>query len=92
MPDVLQTIINVLSQILRVIGLGVLGAGMGWLSLELIRKEAWQVHIAVYLGLTGLVIALSYVGAASLGAFAIGVAVAMFLWGVRKKKEAVEEK
>jgi len=92
MPDVIQTIIDVLSQILRVIGLGVLGAGIGWLSLELIHKEVWQLQIAVFLGLLGLVIALSYVGAASLGAFAIGVAVAIFLWGIQKKKDVATEK
>jgi F0F1-type ATP synthase assembly protein I len=92
MPDVVQTIIDVLSQILRVIGLGVLGAGIGWLSLDLIHKEAWQLQIAVFLGLVGLVIALSSVGAASLGAFAIGVAVAIFLWGIQKKKDVPTEK
>jgi len=92
MPQVLQIIIDLLSQILRVIGLGVLGAGIGWLSLELISYKVWQLQIAVFLGLVGLVIAISYVGAASLGAFAIGVAVAIFLWGIQKKKDGEPEK
>ena len=93
MPSVLTTIIYILSALLRIIGLGVLGAGIGWLSLDLLRKEVWQLQIAVFLGLVGLVIAIAYVGAAAVGAFAIGVAVAVFLWGMpRKKKEGEAEK
>jgi|NGEPerStandDraft_6_1074524.scaffolds.fasta_scaffold78343_3 hypothetical protein len=93
MPSVLNIIIYILSAILRIIGLGVLGAAMGWLSLDLLRKEAWQLQIAVFLGLVGLVIAIAFVGAAAVGAFAIGVAVAIFLWGIpRKKKEGEAEK
>ena len=90
MPSVLTTIIYILSAILRIIGLGVLGAGIGWLSLDLLRKEVWQLQIAVFLGLVGLVIAIAYVGAAAVGAFAIGVAVAVFLWGMPRKKKAEE--
>ena len=93
MPNVLTIIIYILSALLRIIGLGVLGASMGWLSLDLLRKEAWQLQIAVFLGLVSLVIAIAYVGAAAVGAFAIGVAVAIFLWGMpRKKKEGEAEK
>ncbi|HEY5157142.1 MAG TPA: hypothetical protein VII93_04175 [Anaerolineales bacterium] len=93
MPNVLTIIIYILSALLRIIGLGVLGASMGWLSLDLLRKEAWQLQIAVFLGLVSLVIAIAYVGAAAVGAFAIGVAVAIFLWGMpRKKKEEEAEK
>jgi hypothetical protein len=93
MPSVLNIIIYILSAILRIIGLGILGAAMGWLSLDLLRKEAWQLQIAVFLGLAGLVIAIAFVGAAAVGAFAIGVAVAIFLWGMpRKKKEGEAEK
>ena len=93
MPSVLNIIIYILSAILRIIGLGILGAAMGWLSLDLLRKEAWQLQIAVFLGLVGLVIAIAFVGAAAVGAFAIGVAVAIFLWGMpRKKKEGEAEK
>ena len=93
MPSVLNIIFYILSALLRIIGLGVLGAGIGWLSLDLLRKEVWQLQIAVFLGLVGLVIAIAYVGAAAVGAFAIGVAVAIFLWGMpRKKKEGEAEK
>lgn len=93
MPNVLTIIFYILSALLRIIGLGVLGASIGWLSLDLLRKEAWQLQIAVFLGLVGLVIAIAYVGAAAVGAFAIGVAVAIFLWGMpRKKKEEEAEK
>ena len=90
MPSVLTTIIYILSAILRIIGLGVLGAGIGWLSLDLLRKEVWQLQIAVFLGLVGLVIAIAYVGAAAVGAFAIGIAVAIFLWGMPRKKKVEE--
>jgi hypothetical protein len=92
MPSVLNIIFYILSALLRIIGLGVLGAGIGWLSLDLLRKEAWQLQIAVFLGLVGLVIAIAFVGAGAVGAFAIGVAVAIFLWGMpRKKKEGEAE-
>jgi len=93
MPSVLNIIISILSALLRILGLGVLGAGIGWLGIDLLRKEAWQVQIAVFLGLVGLVIAIAYVSAAAVGAFAIGVTVAIFLWGMpRKKKEGETEK
>jgi hypothetical protein len=93
MPDYITITIFVLSTLLRVLGLGLLGAGIGWLSLDLLRKtEAWQLQIAVFLGLVGLVIALGYVGAAAMGAFAVGVAVAIFLWGMPKKKKDEEVK
>jgi hypothetical protein len=91
MPSVVNVIIYLLSTILRVIGLAGLGVGMGWLSLDLLRKaQSWQLQIAVFLGLVGLVIAIGFVGAAALGAFCIGVSVAIFIWGMPKKEKEEE--
>ncbi len=83
-------IIGLLASALRLLGMGVLGAGIGWLTLDMLHKtQAWQVQIAVILGLFGVVIGLAvFLAAGALGAFGIGIAVAIFLWGIpRKKKE-----
>jgi hypothetical protein len=94
MPTIVYEIITLLASILRLIGMVVLGLGMGWLSLDLLRKaQVWQLQIAVFLGLVALVVALSYfLGAGAQGAFAIGVGVAIFLWGMPKKEKKEEEK
>ncbi len=65
----------------------VLGLGFGWIALDLLKKiEAWQGQVAIFLGLAGLVIGLAvFTGPGALGAFAIGVGVAIFMWGMPKK-------
>jgi hypothetical protein len=70
------------------------GLGMGWLLLEFFRKgqQAWQLQIALFLGFVCLVIAAARIlTPAALGGFGIGVAVAVFVWGLPKKKKAEEE-
>jgi len=93
MPPIVYDIIDLLASILRLIGMAVLGLGIGWLSLDLLRKtEAWQLQIAVFLGLVGLVIAMTFFLAwGALGAFSLGVGVAVFLWGMPKKKKKEDE-
>jgi len=93
MPNIIFQIIYLLSGLLRLAGLAVLGVGLGWLSLDLLRKaQGWQFLIAVYLGLLSLTIALAFVGAGAMGAYSIGLGVAIFIWGMPKKKKEEEKK
>ena len=88
-PQIVYEIIELFASILRLIGAAVLGMGIAWLSLDLLRKaQAWQLQIAVFLGLVGLVIGMSYfLSWGALGTFGIGVGVAIFVWGMPKKKK-----
>ncbi len=94
MPGVFYEIINLLASILRLIGTAVLGLGIGWLTLDLLKKmQAWQGQVAIFLGLAGLSIAMAvFTSWGALGAFCIGVGVAIFLWGMPKKKNKEEDK
>jgi len=94
MPSIVYEIINLLASILRLIGMAVLGLGIGWLSLDLLRKgQVWQLQIAVFLGFVGLLVAMTFfLASGALGAFSIGVGVAIFLWGMPKKQKKDEEK
>lgn len=94
MPSILYQIIDLLAATLRLIGLAVLGLGVGWLAIDLLHKtEAWQVQIAVFLGVLGLVIALTvFMAAGAMGIFCIGLGVAVFMWGMPKKKKVEDEK
>ena len=86
-------ILIILSQILRIIGLAALGLALGWLALDLLRKaQVWYMEAVIFLGLLGLIIAMVvFTGWGALGAFAIGLAVAIFLWGFPRKPKVVEE-
>jgi len=94
MPSIAYEIIDLLAAILRLIGMVVLGLGIGWLAIDLLKKmQVWQVQVAVFLGLAGLIIAIAvYTGMGAQGAFAIGVGVAILLWGMPKKQKKDEEK
>jgi hypothetical protein len=56
--------------------------------------EVWQAKVAIFLGLAGLIIAMTiYSGWGAQGAFFIGVGVTILLWGIpRKEKKEEEEK
>ncbi len=86
-------ILVLLSQLLRILGLAALGLAIGWLALDLLRKaQAWYMEAVIFLGLLGLIIAMVvFTGWGALGAFAIGLAVAIFLWGFPRKPKVVEE-
>ena len=94
MPTIVTDIIVLLGQLVRLLGLVVLGLGIGWIVLDLLKKiEAWQGQVAIFLGLAGLIIGLAvFTGAGAMGAFAIGVGVAIFMWGMPKKEKKEEEK
>ena len=90
---VLNAIFVYLSQALRIIGLAALGVALGWLILDLLKKaDTWYMQAILFLGLLGLVIAMVvFTGWGALGAFAIGLAVAIFLWGMPRKPKVEEE-
>lgn len=92
--EIINLILVLLSQFFRFIGLAVLGLGIGWLTLDLLKKMlTWQGQTAIFLGLAGLIIAMvAFTGAGALGAFALGVGVAIFMWGMPKKQKKEEEK
>jgi NhaP-type Na+/H+ or K+/H+ antiporter len=94
MSPIVTDIINLFGQLIRLLGLVVLGLGIGWIALDLLKKiEAWQGQAAIFLGLAGLIIGLAvFTGPGALGAFAIGVGVAIFMWGMPKKEKKEEEK
>jgi len=93
MPDIVYEIIDVLASILRLVGMAAFGVGIGYLAVDLLRKsQAWPLQMAVFLGLAGLMIAMVvFLSWGALGAFGIGVAVAIFVWGMPKKKKEGEE-
>jgi ABC-type phosphate transport system permease subunit len=94
MSPVVTDIINLLGQLLRLLGMVVLGLGFGWIALDLLKKiEPWQGQVAIFLGLAGLIIGMAvFTGPGALGGFAIGVGIAIFMWGMPKKNKPEEEK
>jgi hypothetical protein len=94
MPSLVYEIIILLGQLLRLLGMAILGLGIGWLALDLFKKiQIWQGQVAIFLGLAGLIIAVTvFTSAGALGAFAIGIGVTIFLWGMPKKEKKEEEK
>ncbi|MCX6035175.1 MAG: hypothetical protein NTV38_09395 [Chloroflexi bacterium] len=94
MPSLVYEIIILLGQLLRLLGMAILGLGIGWLALDMFMKiQIWQGQVAIFLGLAGVIISVTvFTSAGALGAFAIGVGVAIFLWGMPKKEKKEEEK
>lgn len=85
-------LILLLGALVRLIGYLGIGLTAGWLTLEFLRKaqQAWQLQIAVFLGILGLVIAMTLFLAGAptaLGMFGIGLTVAILLWGLPKKEK-----
>lgn len=92
--EVINYILVLISQLFRFVGMAVLGLGIGWLALDLLKKiQIWQGQIAVFLGLAGLIIAMAvFTGWGAMGAFAIGVGGAILMWGMPKKEKKEAEK
>ena len=93
MPSIVYEIINLLASLLRLIGMAVLGVSLGYLVVDLLQKaQGWPMQMAIYLGLLGLVIAMViFLVPGALGLFGIGFGVAIFLWGMPKKKKEDQE-
>jgi hypothetical protein len=92
--EIVNMILILLSQFFRFVGMAVLGLGIGWLALDLLKKIlVWQGQIVIFLGLAGLIIAMVvFTGWGALGAFALGVGVSILMWGMPKKPKKEEEK
>lgn len=92
-PQVIYELINLFASLIRLLGMGVFGVALGWLAMDLLHKaESWPMQAVVFLGLAGLVIAMVvFLTGGSLGAFGIGAAVAIFIWGMPRKKKEEEE-
>jgi hypothetical protein len=92
--QIVDIILILLSQLIRFLGMAVLGVVIGWLFLDLLKKlEAWQAKVAILLGLFGLIIAMMvFAGWGAQGAFFIAFGVAIFLWGMPKKEKTEANK
>ncbi len=94
MPQLVYQIIDLFAAILRLLGMAAFGLAIGWLAMDLLRKfDAWPGKLSIFLGLAGLTIAMVvFLAGGALAAYSIGLAAAIFLWGMpRKKKEEEEE-
>jgi hypothetical protein len=93
LPQVLYEIINLIAEFVRLIGVAALGVGVGYLAVDLLCKsEGWPMQAVAFLGLAGLVIAMVvFLTSGALGAFGIGLGVAVFIWGMPKKKKEEQE-
>jgi predicted permease len=93
LPQVLYEIIDMIASFIRLLGMAALGVGLGYLAVDLLRKvESWPMQAVGFLGLAGLVIAMVvFLSPGALGAFGIGVGVAIFVWGIPKKKKEDQE-
>ena len=82
----LYDILELIGFLLRVIGSFVFGLGVGWIAMKVMQKEggAYQLSIAVFLGLVGAFVLLGQwvAGGATLGAFGLGAGAAVLVWGL----------
>ena len=94
MPTIVFDIINMIASLIRMLGLAALGVGIGYLAVELFHKaQEWLMQAILFLGLAGLIIAMAvFLAPGALGAFGLGLGVAIFLWGMPRKPKVEEEK
>jgi hypothetical protein len=93
MPPIVYEIIDLLASLIRFLGFAVFGLGIGYLAVDLLRKASWPLQMAVFLGLSGLAIALTvFTAVGALGAFVLGAGVAVLIWGLPKKPKEEEPK
>jgi membrane protein DedA with SNARE-associated domain len=94
MPTIVFDIINMIASLIRMLGLAALGVGIGYMAVELFHKaQEWLMQAILFLGLAGLIIAMAvFLAPGALGAFGLGLGVAIFLWGMPRKPKVEEEK
>jgi hypothetical protein len=95
MPPIVTEIINLLADLVRFIGVLVLGFAIARLALEFFRKgqQTWQVPTLIFFSFILLVIGLTEFGsAATLAGFALGAGAGLLvgLGGGAKKEEKKE--
>ncbi len=82
--------------LLRILGSLVFGLGAGWLAVKMTQGDgtAWQLSIAVFLGLVGGFALLGHwvEGGGTLGAFGIGAGAALLFWGMMASRTSAAEK
>jgi NhaP-type Na+/H+ or K+/H+ antiporter len=93
MPTIVYDLINLLASLIRLLGMAALGVSIGYLAVDMLHKaQTWHLQVAFFLGLAGLVIAMAaFLAPGALGGFALGVAAAIFFWGMPKKKKEEEQ-
>jgi len=83
-------VLDIAGYVFRFLGAIVFGLGMGWLTIRLIKQEmaAWQLLVAVYLGLLASFVLLGHWvgGGATLGAFGLGAGAGLLIWGLVQPK------
>jgi hypothetical protein len=88
MPTLVYDISGFFGFLLRAIGFLVVGAAFGRFVLDNFKKAAWQVQIALVLGLFGLLVGLTdFASPGSAGSFALGAGGAYFLNLMPQKPE-----
>ena len=87
----IQEILGILGGLMRFLGFLLIGYGAARFVLASYKQAAWQVQIALVLGLFALLAAITqFASAGSAGGFALGGGVAFFM-ADRPKKEDKEE-
>ena len=80
MPPLANDIFSVFGHLLQAIGFLIAGLALGRLVFDHVKLATWQVHVALILGLIGLLIGLTaFSSSGSAGALALGVGLAYFM-------------
>lgn len=91
-------VFDIIGYVVRFLGALAFGLGMGWLTIRTVKQQtlAWQMAVAMYLGLLAAFVLLGHwvSGAATVGAFGLGAGAGLLVWGLiqPKPKEKEEEK
>ncbi len=89
MPPLLLQLSSFVGTLLRFLGFLVAGLALGRFMLDEFKNAAWQVQIALVLGIFGLLIGLTtFSSAGSAGGFALGLGGAYFMNMMPRKAEA----
>ncbi len=88
MPPIVSEIFGFLGFLLSAFGLLLFGFAGGRFMLDAFQKSAWQVQVALVLGLFGALVGLAnYTTPGSAGAFALGAGIAFLMSGMGKKQD-----
>jgi hypothetical protein len=88
-------VLDIAGYVFRFLGAIVFGLGIGWLTIRLVKQEmaAWQLLVAVYLGLLASFVLLGHWvgGGATLGAFGLGAGAGLLIWGLVQPKSSDDD-
>lgn len=84
----LSVITYVLVALVKLAGTLLFGLGIGWLALDIFRKDQhpWQLQVAFFLGIIALLVAFLLYSHLGLGGFCIGAGAAIVKWGFPKSE------